>query len=64
MAADFVTTFYHLQVGSFESQEFRTCPVPYWLLVFPIQSRTNPTDVLAISLPDGTAVQPRVAERL
>jgi hypothetical protein len=34
IAADFVTTFCHLQVGALETQEFRTEPVPYWLLCF------------------------------
>jgi hypothetical protein len=27
IAADFMTTFYHVQVGSLETQEFRTQPV-------------------------------------
>src|SRR3981189_821229 len=34
IAADFMTTFYHVQVGALETQEFRTSPVPYWLLFF------------------------------
>ena len=32
VAADFMTTFYHLQVGALETQEFRTTPVPFWLV--------------------------------
>ena len=30
IAADFVTTFYHAQIGALETQEFRTQPVPFW----------------------------------
>ena len=32
IAADFVTTFYHAQIGALETQEFRTQPVPFWLV--------------------------------
>ena len=28
IAADWVTSFYHVQVGAIESQEFRTRPIP------------------------------------
>jgi hypothetical protein len=34
IAADFMTTFYHEQVGALETQEFRTTPVPFWLVCF------------------------------
>ena len=34
IAADFMTTFYHVQVGALETQEFRTTPVPFWLVCF------------------------------
>jgi hypothetical protein len=34
IAADFMTTFYHVQVGELETQEFRTQPVPFWLVCF------------------------------
>src|SRR4029077_15140405 len=34
IAADFMTTFYHVQVGTLETQEFRTTPVPFWLICF------------------------------
>jgi hypothetical protein len=34
VAADFMTTFYHVQVGALETQEFRTTPVPFWLVCF------------------------------
>src|ERR1700686_1470484 len=34
IAADFMTTFYHVQVGALDTQEFRTTPVPFWLISF------------------------------
>ena len=34
IATDFMTTFYHEQVGALETQEFRTAPVPFWLVCF------------------------------
>ena len=37
IAADFVTTFYHAQIGALETQEFRTQPVPF--CSFPSQTR-------------------------
>jgi len=29
-----MTTFYHIQIGALETQEFRTTPVPFWLVSF------------------------------
>ena len=47
MAADFMTTFYHVQVGALETQEFRTSPVPFWLVCFSGHSeRTTAPNVL------------------
>src|ERR1700755_1297406 len=34
IGADFVTTFYHVQIGPLETQEFKTSPVPFWLICF------------------------------
>jgi hypothetical protein len=34
IAADFMTTFYHEQIGALETQESRTTPVPFWLVCF------------------------------
>ena len=39
IAADFMTTFYHVQVGALETQKFRTQPVPFWQICFRIRSR-------------------------
>ena len=33
IAADFMTAFYHVQVGALETQEFRRTPVPFWLIL-------------------------------
>ena len=32
IAADFMTRFYHVQVGALETQELRTQPIPFWLV--------------------------------
>jgi hypothetical protein len=34
IAAEFMTTFYHVQIGALETQELRTTPVPFWLVCF------------------------------
>jgi hypothetical protein len=34
IAADFMTIFYHEQVGALEIQELRTPPVQFWLVCF------------------------------
>ena len=65
IAADFMTTFYHVQVGALETQEFRTQPVPFWLVCFS-DTVKGPLRQLffVVLLPDGTVVVPRVAKRL
>ncbi len=45
MAADFMTTFYQVQVGALETQEFRTQPVPFCLF-FRHDQRIAATTVL------------------
>src|SRR6266481_2420032 len=65
IAADFMTTFYHVQIGALETQEFRTTPVSFWLVSFsdtvkgPIKNM-----FFVVLLPDGTVVVPRVEKRL
>jgi hypothetical protein len=34
IAADWVTSFYHVQVGAIQTQEFRTRPIAHWLFCF------------------------------
>jgi hypothetical protein len=64
IAADFMTTFYHVQVGALETQEFRTQPVPFWLISFSGTIKEPMRQMyFVVLLPDGTVVAPKVAER-
>ncbi len=58
IAADFMTTFYHVQVGALETREFRTTPVPFWLGCFSDTVKAVEANVLVVLLPDGTVVEP------
>ena len=65
IAADFMTTFYHVQVGALETQEFRTTPVPFWLVCFSDTIKGPMRQMyFVVLLPDGTVVVPRVEKRL
>jgi hypothetical protein len=65
IAADFMTTFYHVQVGALETQEFRTTPVPFWLICFSDTIKGPMRQMFfVVLLPDGTVVVPRVEKRL
>src|ERR1700732_4999801 len=65
IAADFMTTFYHVQVGALETQEFRTTPVPFWLICFSDTVKGPLRQMFfVVLLPDGTVVEPKVARRL
>jgi hypothetical protein len=65
IATDFMTTFYHIQIGALETQKFRTTPVPCWLVCFsdtikgPLRQMS-----FVVLLPDGPGVVPKMAERL
>ena len=65
IAVDWVTGFYHVQVGTIESQEYRTAPIPHWLFCF---SKTTKGPIqrmfFVVLLPNGMVVEPKVAERL
>jgi hypothetical protein len=65
IAVEFMSSFYHLQIGALETQELRTNPVPFWLVCFS-DTVTGPLRQLwfAVVLPDGTVVEPSVAKRL
>jgi hypothetical protein len=65
IAADFMTTFYHIQIGALETQEFRTTPVPFWLVSFS-EAIQGPAKQMyfVVVLPNGTVVEPSVAKRL
>src|SRR6476620_3324553 len=65
IAADFMTTFYHVQVGALETQEFRTTPVPFWLVCFSDTIKGPMRQMyFVVLLSDGTVVVPRVEKRL
>jgi hypothetical protein len=66
IAADFMTTFYHIQIGAPETQEFRTTPVPFWLVSFSYESIKGPARQMyfVVVLPNGKIVEPRVTRRL
>jgi hypothetical protein len=64
IAADFMTTFYHVQVGALETQEFRTSPVPFWLVCFSDTVKGPLRQMFfVVLLPDGMVVEPRVEKR-
>jgi hypothetical protein len=64
IAADFMTRFYHVQVGALETQEFRTTPVPFWLISFSDTIKGPMRQMyFVVLLPDGTVVLLKVAER-
>jgi hypothetical protein len=65
IAADFMTTFYHVQVGALETQEFRTAPSPFWLISFSDTVKGPMREMyFVVLLADGTVVVPRVEKRL
>ena len=65
IAADFMTTFYHVQVGALETQEFRTTPAPFWLISFSDTVKGPLRQMyFVVLLPDGTVVLSKVAERM
>jgi hypothetical protein len=47
IAADFMTTFYGIQLGAPETQEFRQQPIPFWLVSFSLtRSRSDAPAIL------------------
>src|SRR6476646_7147259 len=65
IAADFMTTFYNIQIGALGTQEFRTQPIPFWLVSFSDTTKGPMKQMFfVVVLPDGTIVEPRVEKRL
>jgi hypothetical protein len=65
IAADFMTTFYNVQIGALEKQEFRTQPIPFWLVCFSDTIKGPMRQMFfVLLLPDGTVVEPSVAKRM
>ena len=65
IAADFMTVFYHIQIGALETQEFRTTPVPFWLVSFS-EATQGPAKQMyfVVVLPNGKVVEPSISKRL
>jgi hypothetical protein len=58
-AADFMTTFYHVQVGALETQEFRTSPATVLASsAFWTRSKGHCGKCFFVLLPDGMVVEP------
>jgi hypothetical protein len=52
-------------LGALETQEFRTTPVPFWLVCFSDTVKGPLRQMFfVVLLPDGTVVEPSVAKRL
>jgi hypothetical protein len=65
IAADFMTTFYRVQVGALETQEFSTQPVQFWLVCSSDTIKGPMRQMFfVVLLPDGTVAEPRVEKRL
>jgi hypothetical protein len=60
---DWMQVFYGEQVGTIESQELKTTPVPHWLFRMTVDEPVKRT-YFVVLLANGTVVQPRVARRL
>ena len=54
---------YGEQVGTIESQELKTTPIPHWLFRLTVDDQVDRT-YFVVLLPDGTVVEPRVVRRL
>jgi hypothetical protein len=60
-----MTTFYHVQTAALVTQQFRTQPVPFWLVSFSDTTKGPMRQMFfVVLLPDGTVVEPRVEKRL
>jgi hypothetical protein len=65
IAADFMTSYYGIQVGALETQEFRTTPLPFWLVCFSDTVKGPLRQMFfVVVLPDGKVVEPSVSKRL
>ena len=63
IAMAWMQVFYGEQLGTIESQELKTKPVPHWLFRLTVDEPVKRT-YFVVLLPDGTVVEPKVARRL
>jgi hypothetical protein len=59
IAADFATNFYHIQVGTVATFQFRTKPIPYWLFGFSDPAKGHQMFWVVV-LPNGAVVKPQL----
>ena len=64
IAMDWMRVFYHVQVGTIESREFRTRPIPHWLFCFSETIEGPIQRMYFVVLLHGMIVEPKVSERL
>jgi hypothetical protein len=65
IAADFMTSFYGIQVGALETQEFRQQPIPFWLVTFSNTVKGPMHQMFfVVVLTNGNVLEPRVEKRL
>jgi len=64
IAMAWMQAFYGEQVGTIESQELKTKPVPHWLFRLTVRYPPVERTYFVVLLPDGTVVEPRVVRRL
>jgi hypothetical protein len=65
IAAEFMTAFYHGQIGALETQEFRNSWFRSGLCPSPTRSKDHYGNYFfVVVLPDGRVVEPRVTKRL
>jgi hypothetical protein len=65
IAADFMTSFYGVQVGALETQELREQPIPFWLVSFSDTIKGALRQLyFVVVLPDGRIIEPLVKKRL
>jgi hypothetical protein len=63
IAADFMTSYFGVQVGALETQEFRTTPLPFWLVCFSDTIKRPLRQMFfVVVLPDGKVVKPSVSK--
>jgi hypothetical protein len=63
IAMAWMQVFYGEQVGTIESQELKTKPVPHWLFRLTVDKPVKRT-YFVVLLPNGMVVEPKVARRL
>ena len=65
VAAEYMTTFYHVQVGALETQEFGTTPAPFWPVSFSDTIKRPMRQMyFVVLLPARTVVEPKVEKRM